>query len=70
VDCGDMLRGANELDVIQEGTEYTKQVSSARLAQLESIRTDLRGLSISPYNGGIIDALCPYILVLIRTKKP
>ncbi|PVG00187.1 hypothetical protein CPB86DRAFT_230034 [Serendipita vermifera] len=47
VDCGDMLRAANELDVIQDGTEYTKQVASARSVQLESIRADLRALTKS-----------------------
>jgi hypothetical protein len=40
-----MFRGRSDLDVINEGTEYTKQIAAARTAQLETIRNNLRGMS-------------------------
>lgn len=41
-----MFRGRSDLDVINEGTEYTKQIAAARTAQLDAIRNNLRGVHI------------------------
>lgn len=43
VDCGEMFRPSNDLEVINLGTEYTIRVSEARKSQLEAVRSDLRG---------------------------
>lgn len=44
VECGEVFRNVNDLNVINEGTEYTMKVASARTAQSEAIRNDLRGV--------------------------
>lgn len=45
-----MFRGRSDLDIINEGTEYTKQIAAARTAQLDAIRNNLRGMSTTAEN--------------------
>ncbi|KIM30908.1 hypothetical protein M408DRAFT_327834, partial [Serendipita vermifera MAFF 305830] len=45
VDCGEMFRPSNDLEIINTGTEHTIRVAEARKAQLEAVRSDLRALS-------------------------